>query len=153
MIRRPPRSTLFPYTTLFRSDHGNLVTDFQVGNAGDRFEMTQFLNGVIPAIPQPAPNPPIPANPTLVGYTASSDAFDSGHLRLVQSGTDLLLQVDRDAGGAAHGFVTIFTIANGYTGGFTTFNFDGFIGTLTLTGFASDETIIGAIKNDTLSGG
>src|SRR3712207_8613605 len=22
MIRRPPRSTLFPYTTLFRSDHG-----------------------------------------------------------------------------------------------------------------------------------
>src|SRR5258708_20291709 len=24
MIRRPPRSTLFPYTTLFRSDHGPL---------------------------------------------------------------------------------------------------------------------------------
>src|SRR5258708_22031799 len=23
MIRRPPRSTLFPYTTLFRSIHGN----------------------------------------------------------------------------------------------------------------------------------
>src|SRR3712207_7206358 len=23
MIRRPPRSTLFPYTTLFRSTHGN----------------------------------------------------------------------------------------------------------------------------------
>src|SRR3712207_8176047 len=26
MIRRPPRSTLFPYTTLFRSRHGVLVT-------------------------------------------------------------------------------------------------------------------------------
>src|SRR3712207_8381730 len=25
MIRRPPRSTLFPYTTLFRSDQGRLV--------------------------------------------------------------------------------------------------------------------------------
>src|SRR3712207_6915178 len=25
MIRRPPRSTLFPYTTLFRSDAGHLV--------------------------------------------------------------------------------------------------------------------------------
>src|SRR3712207_8753210 len=25
MIRRPPRSTLFPYTTLFRSDHGERV--------------------------------------------------------------------------------------------------------------------------------
>src|SRR2546425_13033556 len=26
MIRRPPRSTLFPYTTLFRSPNGHLVT-------------------------------------------------------------------------------------------------------------------------------
>src|SRR5258708_29669634 len=25
MIRRPPRSTLFPYTTLFRSRHGNVL--------------------------------------------------------------------------------------------------------------------------------
>src|SRR2546430_3619495 len=25
MIRRPPRSTLFPYTTLFRSPHGPVV--------------------------------------------------------------------------------------------------------------------------------
>src|SRR3989449_2625467 len=29
MIRRPPRSTLFPYTTLFRSRHG--VWDYYVG--------------------------------------------------------------------------------------------------------------------------
>src|SRR3712207_9553146 len=27
MIRRPPRSTLFPYTTLFRSGEGLFVTD------------------------------------------------------------------------------------------------------------------------------
>src|SRR2546426_3119468 len=26
MIRRPPRSTLFPYTTLFRSYHGGLTS-------------------------------------------------------------------------------------------------------------------------------
>src|SRR2546428_2148245 len=31
MIRRPPRSTLFPYTTLFRSEHVRLV--FQPGSA------------------------------------------------------------------------------------------------------------------------
>src|SRR3712207_8345345 len=34
MIRRPPRSTLFPYTTLFRSGSGGqhvLVEDHQVG--------------------------------------------------------------------------------------------------------------------------
>src|SRR2546430_14339965 len=34
MIRRPPRSTLFPYTTLFRS-------------AGDRGEMDVALDGLI----------------------------------------------------------------------------------------------------------
>src|SRR5256885_11454284 len=29
MIRRPPRSTLFPYTTLFRSPDGRGITDDQ----------------------------------------------------------------------------------------------------------------------------
>src|SRR3712207_8020291 len=29
MIRRPPRSTLFPYTTLFRSEPGSYYSDFQ----------------------------------------------------------------------------------------------------------------------------
>src|SRR3712207_8794036 len=28
MIRRPPRSTLFPYTTLFRSDTGSMFLGF-----------------------------------------------------------------------------------------------------------------------------
>jgi Ca2+-binding RTX toxin-like protein len=116
------------------TDHGNVVTDFEVGDAGDRFELTTFLNG------------------SLLGYTANSNAFASGHLRLLQSGTDLLLQVDRDAGGAVNSFVTIFTIANGYTGAFTAYNFDGFIGDLALTGFDIDETITGATGNDTLSG-
>ena len=112
----------------------NRVTDFEVGNAGDRFELSTFLNL------------------GLAGYTANSDAFASGNLRLVQSGTDLLLQVDRDGTAAVNGFVTIFAISNGYTGGFTAFNFDGFIGDLTLSGFATDETITGATGNDTLSG-
>src|SRR5258707_11336037 len=39
MIRRPPRSTLFPYTTLFRSDF-------------DRFESdTGVVAGLVPATP------------------------------------------------------------------------------------------------------
>ena len=46
----------------------------------------------------------------------------------------MLLQSDRDGSGAVNGFQTIFTISNGYTGGFTTFNFDGMIGSLNLTG-------------------
>src|SRR2546429_5985632 len=32
MIRRPPRSTLFPYTTLFRSRDADLVDDVEPGN-------------------------------------------------------------------------------------------------------------------------
>src|SRR3712207_7257078 len=38
MIRRPPRSTLFPYTTLFRSDAGGDVGDGRgsVGSLGRR---------------------------------------------------------------------------------------------------------------------
>jgi hypothetical protein len=104
------------------------------GNAGDKFEMTDFLAR------------------GLVGYSAGTGAFASGHLRLVQSGTDLLLQVDRDGAGATNSLVTIFAIANGYTGGFTAYNFDGFIGNLILTGFASDETITGATGNDVLTG-
>src|SRR2546430_11395693 len=31
MIRRPPRSTLFPYTTLFRSRHGQLEARLDFG--------------------------------------------------------------------------------------------------------------------------
>src|SRR2546429_3287841 len=34
MIRRPPRSTLFPYTTLFRSDRG--LEDVRAGRAAQR---------------------------------------------------------------------------------------------------------------------
>src|SRR2546427_8443943 len=42
MIRRPPRSTLFPYTTLFRSTLGNLssVTDPANHTRGFTYETT-----------------------------------------------------------------------------------------------------------------
>src|SRR2546427_6684679 len=33
MIRRPPRSTLFPYTTLFRSNSGGQETEERKGDA------------------------------------------------------------------------------------------------------------------------
>src|SRR3712207_7367139 len=34
MIRRPPRSTLFPYTTLFRSGEAGDVADHRLGDVG-----------------------------------------------------------------------------------------------------------------------
>src|SRR3989454_5407689 len=36
MIRRPPRSTLFPYTTLFRSGHRVGILDLTQGESGTR---------------------------------------------------------------------------------------------------------------------
>src|SRR2546421_8086917 len=39
MIRRPPRSTLFPYTTLFRSRHEDSACDAK------RFSLRYFGNG------------------------------------------------------------------------------------------------------------
>src|SRR5256886_9182268 len=74
MIRRPPRSTLFPYTTLFRSRAlpGALrpdgpVADFNVTQVGfygeDRFSplpnltVTAGLRMDVPSLPAPAENP------------------------------------------------------------------------------------------------
>src|SRR5256886_15616843 len=37
MIRRPPRSTLFPYTTLFRSCPGSTESEFHVVAGQDKF--------------------------------------------------------------------------------------------------------------------
>src|SRR5262249_60880971 len=34
MIRRPPRSTLFPYTTLFRSQNGRSLNELNRGQSG-----------------------------------------------------------------------------------------------------------------------
>src|SRR3712207_7166535 len=36
MIRRPPRSTLFPYTTLFRSDMARALSRLALGRGGPR---------------------------------------------------------------------------------------------------------------------
>src|SRR2546427_8858087 len=41
MIRRPPRSTLFPYTTLFRSLQLNFV-DMLLAGFGVRYEKVRF---------------------------------------------------------------------------------------------------------------
>src|SRR5437868_11233767 len=50
-IRRPPRSTLFPYTTLFRSRHrlhgGNRRRRCLRARIGNRFELLRRRRGVV----------------------------------------------------------------------------------------------------------
>src|SRR2546425_7639019 len=52
MIRRPPRSTLFPYTTLFRSRRGDPVLDLRcgAGTEGPQVRTTR------PSLSTPHPN-------------------------------------------------------------------------------------------------
>src|SRR3712207_7349903 len=62
MIRRPPRSTLFPYTTLFRSDPDDLDAEAvehrevlgrqpeQLGDHGDREREQQLADEVGPPV-------------------------------------------------------------------------------------------------------
>src|SRR2546421_8903635 len=54
MIRRPPRSTLFPYTTLFRSPRGRGTTLRCLREGAIR---TAGEDRIAPASPQPDPEP------------------------------------------------------------------------------------------------
>src|SRR5258708_13990274 len=48
MIRRPPRSTLFPYTTLFRSRNRNLIIRQSIGPRGEHRAKTRCQPADIP---------------------------------------------------------------------------------------------------------
>src|SRR2546426_7861513 len=51
MIRRPPRSTLFPYTTLFRSSSGTTTSTSMIGSSSFGLAFAQAsLNAIEPAI-------------------------------------------------------------------------------------------------------
>src|SRR2546427_1141565 len=52
MIRRPPRSTLFPYTTLFRSVQasGTIVADLPEGELSGGPVVERSLPGIFPSL-------------------------------------------------------------------------------------------------------
>src|SRR5256885_4006144 len=58
MIRRPPRSTLFPYTTLFRSIDITLdaVKEFQVVASGANAEFGRTAGGVVNVVTKSGTN-------------------------------------------------------------------------------------------------
>src|SRR3712207_9414654 len=47
MIRRPPRSTLFPYTTLFRSGLGEQIYSQKAGTGGIFFKSNVVVAGAL----------------------------------------------------------------------------------------------------------
>src|SRR2546422_10968248 len=47
MIRRPPRSTLFPYTTLFRSDPEQLLRELRLLLGPDRLGLVDDLHDAL----------------------------------------------------------------------------------------------------------
>lgn len=123
------------------------VTDFLVGS--DRLVFDDYLIGA------------------LTGWTRGTNPFASGHLRLVQSGSDTLVQIDRDgSAGTSYGLATLLTLSNvtatnltarelGYTPDGSAGAPQTLVGTAgndTLTGADGADTIRGLDGNDTLSG-
>src|SRR3712207_8882066 len=69
MIRRPPRSTLFPYTTLFRSAAGSIA-----GVEGEHVVAVNYLLGVTP-----------PANVAFPAALTQDEVLDRKSTRLNSS--------------------------------------------------------------------
>jgi Ca2+-binding RTX toxin-like protein len=128
---------------------GHMVfTDFETGAAGDRID---WLNGLVKS---------------LTNWNQALNPFGTGHLRLIQSGADAVLQIDRDGGG--NSYVTIATFLGRQVGSFTTENFHGYavdgsledgrsisgsIGADTLRGTSGDDFVDGLEGPDKLYGG
>src|SRR3712207_7629237 len=74
MIRQPPRSTLFPYATLFRSDRKKILslTDFELG-----FDHLVKGRRIIDALKEIVPDVRIEDLP--IPYSAVATDWESGH--------------------------------------------------------------------------
>jgi Ca2+-binding RTX toxin-like protein len=132
---------------LFGNDIGHatiVVSDFATGAAGDRLDWIGFLaNG-------------------LRNWDQNTNPFKSGHLRLLQSGTDTLLQIDRDGGGAAYAFTTLIKFENVAATALTAFNLGGYAagrigypgteGADALNGTAADDLLLALGGDDRLDG-
>src|SRR2546425_5927682 len=113
MIRRPPRSTLFPYTTLFRSDHhgagvallrvsrgripeGDLMTD-----AGDRPETLSRREMIAAtAAALAAPLLPVPAVAAPSRDALQGRVLTPAELALLDELTELIIPADDRSPGA-----------------------------------------------------
>src|SRR2546422_2640922 len=71
MIRRPPRSTLFPYTTLFRSSEDYRMSIFDALACG-----AAYFGPLAPAATSPAPQP-VTLSRAATGFESRSEEHTS----------------------------------------------------------------------------
>jgi len=111
------------------------IRDFQTGAGGDLLDVFSFFG-------------PQYANP-----------FGTGQARLVQEGSRVLLQIDRDGAAGAFAFATHAVLENTTVGAFNSANFvegshpDGSTRGQTLDGTAGDDTLTGGRLDDLVRGG
>lgn len=107
------------------------IEDFETGGAGDRIALSTTLAVRVPS------------------WSSSTNPFGTGHLRLVQSGVDTVLQYDLDGAAGQGGVTDWITFANRSVASFTAYNLEGF----PLDGSPLPSTpIIGTPFNDTIVG-
>src|SRR5438874_3833281 len=98
MFRRPPRSTLFPYTTLFRSyQSGSSVTVFSFGVSAVSTNSSAISSRRRPALlaPEPAPEPPAQSVPRAPAWLrdGARESRSEEHTSELQSRRDLVCRL------------------------------------------------------------
>ena len=94
--------TLVAGNRIFTTDGGTtsvapepvLITDFEVGADGDTLDLNELLTSAA------------------TGYVSNTNPFSGGYLKLVQSGTDTLVQFDADGSSGSGTAVTVVRLAN-----------------------------------------
>ena len=117
------------------------VRDFAVGAGGDIIDFYNFM--------------------VLFGnnWDRVTNPLESGHMRLVQSGADVLLGFDYDGAGGGGNYSYVARLLNVQIGQLTAANFDGFspgggvVAPVALAGTAAGDTMRGTPSADTFSGG
>jgi Ca2+-binding RTX toxin-like protein len=118
-----------------------MVTDFTAGQGGDIIDLNQFQQNY------------------LKGWDGHANPFGSGFLRVVQSGSDTLLQVDADGFGGSGQWQSLAVLAGVRATALTSANFfpayspdGGGVYGASLTASAGDDVMAGTYGDDVLNG-
>ncbi len=124
---------LLMHSNQFHRDHASIVVgDFAAGAGGDSLSLISYLTRQTD------------------GWDFAANPFASGHLRLVQSGADTIVQIDRDgASAAAYAFEDLIVLENVTAAALTARNLGGYAADGSAT---AGETIDGLATPDFVSG-